>query len=159
MSVATLFAQGYYNDSYLYQPGTNGAADAVAASAIMMFVIFGIVMAIGAYVLQSIMLGKIFKKAGQESWKAWVPIYNNWIMLELGGQQGFWAVLALIPVVNIISIVFMYIAMYNIGLKLGKEGAFVLLAIFLPIVWIIWLAVDGSTWKGKKAKAASAQKA
>ena len=38
--------------------------------------------------------------------------------------------------------------MYKIGLKLGKEGAFVLLAIFLPIVWLIWLAVDKSTWKG-----------
>ena len=40
----------------------------------------------------------------------------------------------------------MYIAMYNIGLKLGKEGIFVLLAIFLSPVWLTWLAVDKSVW-------------
>src|SRR5690606_4273977 len=88
-----------------------------------------------------------FKKAGVESWKAWVPVYNNWVMLQLGGQQGWWAVVAFIPVANLVAAVFMCIAMYNIGLKLGKEGAFVLLAIFLYAVWLIWLAVDKSTWK------------
>jgi len=40
----------------------------------------------------------------------------------------------------------MYIAMYNISLKFGKESTFVLWAIFLPIVWLIWLAVDKSVW-------------
>jgi hypothetical protein len=41
----------------------------------------------------------------------------------------------------------MYIAMYTIGLRFGKEGYFVLLAIFLPIVWSAWLAFDKSTWQ------------
>ena len=59
--------------------------------------------------------------------------------------------LALVPIVNIASMVFMYIAMYNIGLKFGKEGAFILWAIFVPIVWYIWLAVDQSKWQGEKA--------
>lgn len=67
-------------------------------------------------------------------------------MLEIGGQQGFWAILAIIPFVNIISAVFTYIAMYNIGLKLGKDGAYVLLAIFLPPVWFILMAIDKSPW-------------
>jgi hypothetical protein len=114
---------------------------------LMFFVVFAVV----AYVVYALLLSRIFKKAGVEGWKAWVPVYNSWIMLELGGQKGFWAVLALVPVVNIAAAVFMYIAMYNIGLKLGKDGAFVLLAIFLPIVWLIWLAVDSSTWKGAPA--------
>ena len=79
-----------------------------------------------------------------------------WILLELGDQKGFWAVLAIIPFVNIVSAVFMIIAEYNIGLKLGKEGWFVLLAIFLPLVWLIWLAFDKSTWKGVAPKATPA---
>lgn len=114
--------------------------------------LFALVFGIAIYVIFALLMGRIFKKAGIESWKAWVPVYNNWVLLELGGQQGFWAVLALIPVVNIVAAVFMYIAMYNIGLKLGKDGAFVLLAIFVPVVWLIWLAVDSSTWKGKPAQ-------
>jgi hypothetical protein len=49
----------------------------------------------------------------------------------------------------------MYIAMYHIGKKLGKDGVFVLLAIFLPIVWLIWLAVDKSKWNDKASTAPS----
>jgi hypothetical protein len=91
----------------------------------------------------------IFKKAGQPSWVAWVPVYNSWKMLELGGQPGWWALLAFVPVVNIVAVVFLYMAMYQIGLNFGKSGAFVLLAIFLPLIWMIWLAVDKTAvWKG-----------
>src|SRR5690606_36109788 len=96
-----------------------------------------------------ICLMKIFKKSGMgQPWAAWVQFYNNWKMLEIGGQQGFWSVLAIVPIVNLVSAVFMYIAMYNIGLKLQKEGAFVLFALFLSPVWLIWLAFDKSTWHG-----------
>jgi len=103
----------------------------------------------------ALLLSRIFKKAGIEGWKAWVPVYNSWTLLEMGDQPGFWAVMAFVPVLNIAAIVFMIIAMYNIGLKFGKEGAFVLLAIFVPIAWYIWLAVDSSKWKGSVPKKAT----
>ncbi len=118
--------------------------DIVLASGIFFFLFIAVII---AYVVTSFLLGRIFKKAGVEQWKAWVPIYNNWKFLEIGGQQGFWAVLAVIPVINLISAVFMIIAAYYIGLKLGKQGAFVVLYIFLPLVWLIWLAVDDSKWE------------
>lgn len=121
-----------------------------AVAAVLLFALFFIVV---IYVIMALLLGRIFKKAGVPSWKAWVPFYNNWTLLELGEQHGFWAVLAIIPIINIVSTVFMFIAMYNIGLKLGKQGAFVLWAIFIPIVWYIWLAVDSSTWNGPSKEA------
>jgi len=127
---------------------TSNVDPAAAAAFGIGFLIFMFIFIAIAYVVTAIFLGMIFKKAGVPAWKAWVPFYNSWTLLELGDQPGFWAVLTIIPVVNIISAVFTYMAMYKIGLKLGKEGAFVLLAIFLPIVWMIWLAVDKSTWKG-----------
>lgn len=119
---------------------------AVIVSMVLMYLFVLLVV----YVVTAIFLGRIFKKANTPSWIAWVPFYNTWRMLELGGQKGFWAVLAIIPVVNIASLVFMYIAMYHIGRKLGKEDMFVLLAIFLPLVWIIWLGADSSTWDESK---------
>jgi hypothetical protein len=159
MNILSLFGQsssaydnsGYntYNDMSNMDMSSTSNVDPAAAAAIGVgFLIFMFIFIVLAYVVTAIFLGMIFKKAGVPVWKAWVPIYNSWIMLELGDQPGFWAVLAIVPVVNIVSAVFMYMAMYKIGLKLGKEGAFVLLAIFLPIVWMIWLAVDKSTWKG-----------
>ena len=115
---------------------------------------FLIIFALLSYAITAFLLGKVFQKAGAPQWAAWVPVYNNWKLLEIGGQQGFWALLAFIPFVNIVSLIFVYIAMYNIGRSLGKEGWFVLLAIFLPVVWLIWLAFDNSKW----SKGASARK-
>ena len=119
---------------------------AMVFAALGIFAIVATIFGIIAYIVNAIFLGKIFKKAGIESWIAWVPIYNNWKMLEIGGQKGYWSVLALLPVVQIASIVFVIIAMYNIGLKFGKTGGFVALAILLPFVWVIWLAIDTSVW-------------
>lgn len=141
----------YYNDYNSYVDPSSSSSTELPAGVAVAMVLMMLVFIVVIYALHAYFLGRIFKKAGVESWKAWVPVYNSWVMLELGGQPGFWAVLAIIPLVNIASAVFMYIAMYHIGLKLGKEGAFVLLAIFLPIVWMIWLAMDSSTWQGQTA--------
>lgn len=132
--------------SYDYTYTTNNVDSGTAAGISIGIFLFGLILLVVAYVVTALLLGRIFKKAGIESWIAWVPFYNSWKLLEIGGQQGFWAVLTVIPFVQYVSIVFIFIAMYNIGLKLGKEGAFVVLGIFLPIVWFIWLAVDNSTW-------------
>lgn len=154
MHLSSLFGQSpNYDYGPYYNNGEYNSETAMVFSVAVM--LFTIVLALAFYVLHAIFLGKIFKKAGVESWKAWVPVYNNWVMLELGGQQGYWAIVALIPFVGIIGAIFLYIAMYHIGLNLGKEGVFVLLAIFLPTVWFIWLGVDKSTWKGAPAYATS----
>lgn len=117
------------------------------AGAFMAFLAFYFIFILIAYVIHAIFLGMIFKKAGVESWKAWVPVYNSWVLLEIGKQPGWWALLMFVPIVQIAAIVFFYIAMYQIGLSLQKEGWFVLLAIFIPTVWVIWLALDSSTWQ------------
>jgi hypothetical protein len=158
MSFLTSIAQigqydsSLYDDSSYYSTSsqlTEGQALAITGGMVVFFLIVAVV----AYVVNAFLLSRIFKKAGVESWKAWVPVYNSWILLELGGQHGFWAILMLIPFVNIVAVVFLIIAQYHIGLKLGKSGAFVLLAIFLPLVWLIWLAVDDSKWNGAPAVA------
>jgi hypothetical protein len=142
MNTLLQLAQSSYDYTYTSSNVDAGTAAGISAGLILFGLIFGVI----AYVITALLLGRIFKKAGIESWIAWVPFYNTWKLLEIGGQQGFWAVLAIVPFVQYVSIVFIFIAMYNIGLKLGKPGAFVLLGIFLPIVWFIWLAVDDSTW-------------
>lgn len=153
----TLAQYGYDNSYYYSSPSTLSSGDAAALAGFsLMFMLAVFVFAAAAYVVAALCLMRIFKKAGvTNAWAAWVPFYNNWKLLEIGGQQGFWAVLAVVPVVNIVSAIFMFIAMYHVGKKLGKPDAFVLLAIFLPVVWLIWLAVDKSTWSDKASSAPS----
>jgi hypothetical protein len=144
-----------YNYNYTYDTSGGDIATTAAGAAFLgAFFLFMLVVIIASYAIGAFLLGRLFKKAGIPQWTAWVPIYNTWKLLEMGGQQGFWAVLALIPVLNIVSIIFMYIAMYEIGKKLGKEGWFVLIAIFIPIVWLIWLGFDDSKWPSAKKPAA-----
>ena len=109
-------------------------------------VVIGLIFTIGFYVLNSIFLGKIFKKAGVESWKAWVPILNSWKMLEIGGKPGFWAILAIIPIVNLVAAIFMYIAIHNINLKIQYGVGMTILAIFFPMIWVIVAGVNKNPW-------------
>jgi len=144
MNTLLTLAQSTY--SYTTTTTSSSPDDATLAVMYAVFLLFMLAFTIIAYVVSAILIGRIFKKAGVPAWIAWVPFYNNYKLLEIGNQPGYWAIFAIIPIVNIASSVFMYIAMYHIGLKLGKSGTFVLWAIFLPIVWLVWLAFDKSIW-------------
>lgn len=155
MNILTTFAQTYYEYPD-YSNTSNGTGDDAMTTALILGIFaFSVLVGIILYAVVAFCLSKIFKKAGVKPWIAWVPVYNYWKMLEIGGQQGFWAVLSIIPIVNYVSAVFIYIAMYHIGKKLDKEGWFVLLAIFVPYVWFIWLAADKSKWNDKASSAPS----
>jgi len=136
-----------YTTTYSSGSGTDAA---MTGAAIAMFIVLYFIFIIAIYVVTAFFLGKLFKKASVPAWVAWVPVYNTWKLLQIGGQQGWWAILAFVPVANIASLIFTYIAMFHIGRKLGKSDAFILLGIFLSIIWIIWLGADSSTWDESK---------
>lgn len=142
------------NSLLFFAQSSSTLSTAESIAVIILVLMFQLFVFTVIYVVMALLLMQLFKKAGLAQWPAWVPIYNNWKLFEIGGQQGFWAILMLVPVVNIVAAVFMFIAQYHIGLKLGKSGAFVLWAIFLPLVWFIWLAVDKSKWNEKVTGAA-----
>ncbi|MHA4811240.1 S26 family signal peptidase [Flavitalea flava] len=50
--------------------------------------------------LPSVGLYKLFLKAGAPGWKAFIPFYNTWIMLELAERPRHWVFWQLIPVVG-----------------------------------------------------------
>ncbi|HOZ96871.1 MAG TPA: signal peptidase I [Niabella sp.] len=50
--------------------------------------------------LPSFGLAKLFKKAGKESWKAYVPFYNTWVMQEIAQRPKHWVFWQFIPVVG-----------------------------------------------------------
>ena len=50
--------------------------------------------------LPSVGLYKMFEKAGTPGWKAFIPFYNTWIMLELAERPKHWVFWQLIPVVG-----------------------------------------------------------
>jgi len=111
-------------------------------------VLLGLFAGLAVYVYYALAVSSIFRKAGLKTWPAWVPFFNTWRILQLGGQKGWWVLVGLIPFVGIIVyLVFLIIAGVNIQTALGKPGVFYLLALFLTPVWYGILAWDGSTWR------------
>ncbi len=97
--------------------------------------------------LFAIFTGKLFKKAGVPLWKAFVPIYSQIKLLQIGGQNPLYILFNLIPFVgSIIFLVFTCMAVYNIDKKLGKSDAFLVLYIFLAPVWLGINGLDKSVW-------------
>lgn len=134
-----MYDPSYYQSSSSYPIDAEAAAGGILAMGATVLIV-GFIAMVGAYILGCFLLSRIFKKAGVKTSIAYIPIYNAWKLLEIGGQKGFWI---FVPVANTI---FTIIAAYNIGKKLGKEDWFVILYIFVPLVWIIILGFDKSQW-------------
>ena len=128
-----------YNSSYYYTNYSYEASTTVDPAVMITIILTWLLVGIGFYVIFGIFCSKIFKKLGIEpSWAAWVPFYNMWKFFEAGGQQGWWM---FVPFANV---VFQIIAAYNIGLRFGKGGGWVVLYLFLSPIWIILLGLNSA---------------
>lgn len=96
--------------------------------------LFSIIVFLAIYVYVAYSLQVIADKTNTEdSWLAWIPIANIYLICKIAGKPGWWLILFLIPLVNIVIgiIVFMKIAELR-----GKPGWVGILWI-LPVVGLI----------------------
>ncbi len=101
------------------------------------------------FVLLVIVWWKIFVKAGQPGWKALIPIYDYYIFLKIAGCPGWWIILYLIPIVNLII---HCVHSYRLSKSFGKGEEFAIGMMLLgPIFWAR-LAYDKSQYKGEASK-------
>ena len=118
----------------------------------------GIIFGVLVYVVTAYFLSKVFAKAGVEgTWRAWVPVYNVMVLFKLGDLSP-WLVLycfAGAVVLSWIGIGFLFslalfvgsgLAAYRIGMKFGKETAFVALWL-IPPVWLGVIAYGKQPWQ------------
>lgn len=142
----------YYSDS-------NEIASMIG---VMLFAGLALTFMLIGYVVSSIFLSFMFKKANVDMWKAWVPFYNSWVMFELAGYKGWLAIAALvaapllagIPFIGFVISVAVFILMIMVAVNLqraySKQPVFALLYVFLPIVWFGILAFDRSEYDAEK---------
>jgi hypothetical protein len=97
---------------------------------------------------------KVFAKAGQPGWASLVPFYNAYIMLKIAGRPGWWLVLFLIPLVNIV--VGLIVAI-DIAKSFGQSALFgVILLFFLSGIGYLILGFGSYRYVGPAAAAATA---
>lgn len=87
-------------------------------------------------VIMLVAMWKIFEKAGRPGWKALIPIYNYYIMLEIVGRPGWWLLLLFVPFVNLIVGI---LIMLDLAKAFGKDTLFAILGliIFSPVGTLI----------------------
>jgi hypothetical protein len=73
-------------------------------------------------------LWMIYQKAGEEGWKAIIPIYNYMVLAKIVGRPMWWGLLPLIPCVGI---VFAIILILDLGKSFGKSTVFSILGLIL----------------------------
>ena len=97
----------------------------------------GLLLFIVAYILSSIGLYGMFKKAGIEPWKALIPLYNTWCMVEKMRLKKAWFFFQLIPIAG------QFITIW-ISIKFVEHfGRFSLLhhaaTVFIPFIYFPYL--------------------
>jgi hypothetical protein len=88
---------------------------------------------------------KTFTKAGEPGWGYLIPIYNLYLMTKIAGRPGWWTILMLVPLINI---VFQAIVQIGIAQNFGKSGAFGLGLLFLPFIFYPILGFGDAVYRG-----------
>jgi hypothetical protein len=86
----------------------------------------------------------VFAKAGQPGWAALIPIYNLYILFKIAGKSGWWLLLLLIPVVNVVVL---FLVTMNVAASFGKGFLYTLGLIFLPFIFYPLLGFGSSTYR------------
>lgn len=88
---------------------------------------------------------KIFTKAGEAGWKALIPLYGTYIMFKILYGNGWKFLLCLVPILNIVLAIMMYV---RLGQRFGKSTGFIIGLLFLGPIFELILAFDDSAYQG-----------
>ena len=104
-------------------------------------------------VLMIVAMWKVFTKAGRSGWEAIIPFYNIYVLCKIAGA-GWWLVLFLIPLVNIVISI---IVALDVAKSFGKSGVFGFFGLWLfGIVGYPILAFGDARYVGPAAGAHAA---
>ena len=124
-------------------------ATATGSSVPVALILISLLAFVALYVWTAIALSAVFRKSGAEGWKAWVPVLNLVILLQLGGLSGWLVLLALIPVLGAVALwVVQIIACYRINVAFDHGAGMTVLAAVLFPVWATVLGFGSAGCRG-----------
>ena len=161
-----------YDYGYEYYGGSG-----VETAIVLGILFFSFLFAVVLYVINAIFLMKLLKNAGHKTpIAAWVPLWNTVSLMELGGirQPWIWALIffagsaigGAIPVVGVVLSLAVMVAaiIVTVYLAKGVQAALgidsvggIVLAVLLPVIWVIWMAIASGKVQRYNVEAAVAQ--
>ncbi|MGA7147967.1 MAG: DUF5684 domain-containing protein, partial [Microbacterium sp.] len=124
----------------------------IDASASVVPILLSLIAVAALYVWTALALSAVFRKSGEEGWKAWVPVLNVIVLLQLGSLSPWLVLLGLVPILGPLALwVFIVLACYRINLAFGfGVGMTVVAALSLP-VWATVIGFGATRWVGAEA--------
>ena len=135
---------------------TPTAASAVDVSGVLFGVLFTLLITAGLYIWIALALSAVFRKSGEEGWKAWVPILNSIVLLQLAGLSPWLVLLSFVPILNIAAIVVFAIAIYRVSGAFGYGAGMTVLGVLLFPVWASIIGWGSARWVGREITAQDA---
>lgn len=108
-----------------------------------------IIIYVAIIVLMLVSMWKVFTKAGKPGWAIIIPIYNLIVLLEIVGKPWWWLFLFIVPVVNIVFLIWTW---NLLSLSFGKDTGYTVGLILLPFVFIPILGLGSAKYKGAAGK-------
>lgn len=99
------------------------------------FLLFVLIFALAVFMI--VCQWKIYSKAGKPGWACLVPIYQLVVLMEIVKKPVWWIILMMIPIVNVVVLILVFI---ELAKAFGKDGGFAAGLLLLPIVFFPILA-------------------
>ena len=125
------------------------SANAIATVLTAVSVIVSIISSILSIVFTILLLVgmcKVFTKMGEPWWKAIIPFYNTWILVEkVTANNIMWFIFLFIPILNIVAYLYIY---FRIPVTFGKGAGMGILDILFPYIVLPILGFGKSEYEG-----------
>ena len=103
----------------------------------------GLLIPLAMLVLIIVALWKVFTKADQPGWGAFIPVYNAYLLCKIAGKPGWWLILWFIPLVNVVVA---FLVALGVAEGFGKGAAFGVGLFFLPFIFYPILAFGDASY-------------
>ncbi|MFC8682487.1 DUF5684 domain-containing protein [Microbacterium ureisolvens] len=124
--------------------------NATDATAAVFGLLISLLLSAGLYIWIALALSAVFRKSGVEPWKAWVPVLNAIVLLQLAGLSPWLVLLGLVPIVNVVVFAF---ALYRVNLAFGLGAGMTVLGVLLFPVWASVVGWGSARWIGREQDA------
>jgi len=91
----------------------------------------------------------MIEKAGKPGWSMLIPIYNIIVWCEIAKKPGWWVILLLVPIVNLIILIMI---LNGISKNFGKDTGFTVGLVFLRQIFFAILGYGDAVYLGKQTK-------
>lgn len=108
----------------------------------------GLLVALAILVFLIASVWRVFTKAGKAGWLVLIPLVNLYVLMKIAGRPGWWLILFLIPLVNLIISILVSL---DLAKSFGKGAGFGLGLAFLGPIFYPILGFGSARYNGPAA--------